>query len=281
MGRWLGLVMFALVACWGDDAYIVEGVVVEVTTPTEVLLDHKAIDGFMGAMVMPFRLRNAAVAPEDLRPGDQVVGRLSVKPGQGGPVIEKLRRTGRGPAPEQTTGGIAPIKPGQLMPRTEVPVTGGGSWVIGEGQSKPTAVAFLYTTCPLPEYCPMVVTRLQGLQKAVGDRAQILAVTIDPEADSIDVLSRYADTVGANGETWRFGRLDKAALDDLTARAALSRMKEGGEIQHALRLLVLDAKGRLVERYDDNRWPEARVVTQLTTGAPPAPPNTSGTVTAP
>ena len=48
---------------------------------------------------------------------------------------------------------------------------------------------------------------------------------------------------------------------------------------HGTRLLVLDADGRLVERYDDNRWPLARVVEQLRTGGPPAPAGSHGTAT--
>ena len=81
------------------------------------------------------------------------------------------------------------------------------------------------------------------------------------------------------GERWLFARAEGDALTDLAMRAALRVVDDGKAIQHSIRLLVLDAKGRLIERYDDNNWPLERVVEQLRTGGPLAPPGTSGTVT--
>jgi protein SCO1/2 len=275
-----GLIAAVLLAACGstDPSYIVEGTVVEVTTPTELMVDHEAIDGFMPAMMMPFRLSDAELS-KDLEPGDRIVGRLVIRKGQGGPVLEKIRVTGKGPPPKMADTGVGPLKPGQLLPKLAVPVTGGETWTIGEGQAKPTAVAFLYTTCPMPEYCPMVVNRLQGLQAEVGDAAQLVSVTIDPDTDTMPVLDAFAETVGAKPGIWRFGRLSKEELSTLTTRASLQQMQKDGQIEHSVRLLVLDAEGRLIERYDDNRWPLERVVQQLKTGGPPAPPNTSGTRT--
>src|SRR5690242_2162905 len=42
-----------LAACWRGDVYIVKGTVVSVDGD-EVTLDHEAIEGLMGAMIMPF-----------------------------------------------------------------------------------------------------------------------------------------------------------------------------------------------------------------------------------
>ena len=269
---------FAVLAgCWGKDAYIVEGTVIEVTSSSEVVIDHEEVYGLMGAMVMPFRVRDPALL-DGVRPGARVVARLRTRPE--GAFLDKLRVTGHGVVPSSgTPSGPAPLRPGERLPRTEIPVHGGDTWVIGQGQPSAVAVAFLYTTCPIPEFCPAVVTRLQGLQDAVGADARILAVTIDPEGDTLEVLARFADTVGAKPEVWRFGRLEGTAFQHLVQRAALSLVKEGSEVVHALRLLVLDAEGRLVERYDDNRWPEDRVVQQLRTGGPSAPPGSDGTLT--
>ena len=68
--------------------------------------------------------------------------------------------------PDAVTGP-GPVRPGQILPTVAVPTHTGESWSIGAGQGVPTAVAFLYTTCPLPEFCPMVTTRLQGLQEGL------------------------------------------------------------------------------------------------------------------
>lgn len=272
----------ALVGCWGDKHYILEGTVVEVRSPTEVVVDHEEVYGLMGPMVMPFRLDPQAQAL-GLEPGDVLVARLRVD--DGAAVLEKVRVTGSDPSKipsDDPASGEAPVRPGAVLPTTRVPVTGGGTWTIGEGQEAPTLVTFLYTTCPLPAFCPMVTSRLQGAQAALkGTEARLLAVTIDPEGDTMDVLSDYAEKAGAEPSRWRFGRVEAEALDVLARRAGLAVMPGGGEVVHSLRWLVIDAEGRLVERYDDNAWPLDRVVEQLTTGGPPAPPGSDGTISRP
>lgn len=271
------LVTVLLAACWGANAYIVEGTVVEVNAPTELVVDHEEVKGLMGPMTMPFKLARPELA-DGVRRGDRVVARLIV--GSDGAVLDKVRVTGHQPLPDAADDdGPPPLRPGDALPGLEVPVTGGERWTVGVGQPAPTAVAFLYTTCPLPEFCPMVVRRLQELQAEVGTDARLLAVTIDPTHDTLAVLEDYATQAGAHAATWRFGRLDPEDLHALAARAALPLNPAGDEIVHGLRLLVLDAQGRLVERYDDNRWPTSRVATQLRTGAPAAPAGSDGTLT--
>lgn len=268
-----------LAACWGDDAYIVEGTVIDVMPSGQLVVDHEDVPGLMPAMVMPFKVKHPSLSEGIVR-GNRIIGRLRVT--RQGTYLEKIRVTGSVPLPDnEGPDGPGPVRPGTPLVRTEIPVNGGDTWVVGQGQPRPTALTFLYTTCPLPEYCPLVVTRLQALQEAVGDKAQLVAVTIDPKNDTLEVLGAFADKAGAKPDVWRFGRLEGQAFLDLVMRAGLPLALEEGEVVHALRLLVLDAGGTLLERYDDNAWPLDRVVQQLTTGGPPAPPGSDGTISRP
>lgn len=267
-----------LLACWGERAYIVEGTVVEVTRPGEVVLDHKEIPGLMGAMVMPFEVADPALT-EGLEPGHRVIARFEIL--DSGGVLTKLRVTGKGPAPKKVEQGPAPVRPGEVLPALDVPTADGGVIRIGEGQEERVAVAFLYTRCPIPEFCPAVVARLQALQPRLGEGQRILTITLDPENDTPEVLRAFAAGAGAEPSRWQFGRLEQAALAELALRSALPVVRDGAEIVHGLRLLVLDRGGRLIERYDDNAWPLERVVEQLATGAPAAPPGSHGTIGAP
>jgi protein SCO1/2 len=274
------LVATLLAACQTDPTYIVEGVVVDVRSPTEIVVDHDAVLGLMGPMVMPFRLAGEA-AQTPVAVGDRIVARLVVV--EAGSHIEKLRITGRDPSVPTPDEGPGPIRAGGVLPAVEVPVTGGGVWRVGEGQGKPTLLAFLYTSCPLPEACPATVRRLAEVQAEIGDAARILAVTIDPAHDTMPVLDAFAVQVGARPDVWRLGRLEDAGLKELAAYAALSTTPGSpgarGRVEHNSRFLVLDAQGRLIERYDDTRFPADRVVGQLRTGGPPAPVGSDGTVT--
>jgi protein SCO1/2 len=265
-----------LAACYGGDAYIVKGAVVEVHAPREVLLDHEAIPGLMGPMVMPFEVDDPALL-DGLKPGDLVTARYVVR--QQGSGITDLRVTGHGPPPEVSTGP-APVRVGERIAATPLPLDDGTTLTLGPDQPDRVALTFLYTRCPNPEFCPAMVARLQALQQALGEPegARIVAVTLDPDHDTLDVLRDYGKNVGA-GPRWRFGRLDVGPLADLSMRAGLPVMRENGEIAHGLRLLVLDRGGTLIERYDDANFPIDRVVQQLTTGAPLGDPANSGTVT--
>lgn len=268
-------VLALLAACWGDNAYIVEGTVVEVDGDRQVVVAHEEIKGLMGPMTMPFEVRDPTLL-DGVVPGDRIYARLMVE--QDGSWLERIRVTGKGPIPETPDLGVAPLRPGEVLPRTELVAEDGSPIAVGEGQGKGTAVAFLYTRCPLPEFCPALVARFQALQEKIGTDARLVAVTLDPEHDTLEVLAGFGKTANAKPETWRFARAEGEALKDLAARAALSYVPENGEIVHGSRMLVLDADGRLVERYDDNRWPLDRVAEQLRTGGPPAPPGTDGTI---
>ena len=266
-----------LIGCTTQPTFIVEGTVVEVQTE-QVVIDHDEIAGFMGAMTMPFDVSDPALL-EGLEPGDKVVGRLVVLGTQSR--LEKIRVTGKGPPPVAVDQGPASVAPRQLLPATSVELDDGSTATVGEGNGRPMALTFLYTRCPIPEFCPLTITRLLALQAQITSDQQILAVTLDPDFDTAEVLRQFAQASDADPEIWRFARVaDEEALRHLAMRASMSVARgEKGDIVHGLRLLVLDGEGRLIERYDDNRWPLDRVVQQLTTGGPPAPIGSSGTVT--
>jgi protein SCO1/2 len=273
-----------IAACWGSNAYIVTGEVIQVSSPTEVVIKHEDVPGLMPAMTMPFTVRDPALVA-GLEPGDRVYARLITEGEEW--YLAEIRERGRVPA---STGSPAPAtRPGplratQTLPRTEIPLTDGTTLILGAGQATPVLLTFLYTTCPRPEFCPALATRLQGLQAGLQPgEATLLAVTIDPTNDTLPVLKAYAEAVGADPAKWRFGRLEGEALADLAARAALTVDTVTGseEILHSLRVMVFDDQGRLVERYDDARFPAERVLQQLLTGGPPAPPDSDGTLTKP
>ena len=269
------LVMF-LLSCWGANTYIVEGTVIEVNPPDEVVVDHEDIDGLMDAMVMAFPVSDAGML-QGLKPGDRILARYELNAPRG--ELTRIRVTGSGPVPQPNTGPV-PLKPGRKLPRTEITTHRGQTLVIGEGQGVGTAITFLYTRCPIPDMCPAITLQLQALQQALADDddVRIVAITLDPDFDTVEVLSAYAEQAGA-GPQWSFGRVAPEALSDLAMYAGMNVLEQGDQIVHARRMVVLDAAGALIERYDDTYYPVERVVTQLRTGGPVYDGPSSGTLT--
>lgn len=244
--------------------YPLSGTVVSVE-PDRVQVDHAEIPGFMGAMVMPFSVTDEVHGW--VRPGDRIEARLVPSPG--GYWLLDVMRTGRAAAPADF--GVEPVAPGDPFPRTELGTAHGVSVVVGVGQDKPTVLTYLYSTCPDPAFCPALVAKLQPLQAAIGDDARIVAVTIDPETDTAPVLAAYAEAVGADPARWVFARPSMAQLGKVAQLGGLTVAFESGRIAHSTRLLVLAADGTLIERYDDNTWPQERVVEQLRAARKGAP----------
>jgi len=208
----------------------------------------------------------------------KVLGRLMVHDNMA--ELVKVRVTGKGPVPQMEQGGPLPIRPGQLFPALQLTLQDGSSAVLGSGQDRPTALAFVYTRCPMPGYCPATVARLQALQAQLGPAQRIVTITLDPDFDTVSVLAKYAQDSGANPAIWSFARLDHSPLPQAAILAGMPVAKDQtGTIVHALRLLVLGADGRLIERYDDNNWPLGRVAQQLKTGGPHPPAGSLSTET--
>lgn len=258
MTTWIAL----LFACWGENAYIIEGTVVEVRGE-QVVLDHEAVAGLMPAMIMPFDVADPAMLT-DLTPGDRVYGRYELR--EGGGALMKLRVTGHGPPPAATRGP-APLQPEEGLPAMTLDGHRGSPVVVGHGQPAATALTFIYTRCPLPEACPAMMSRMRALEQALppDSDVRLVAVTLDPAYDSVDVLAGYAGSLEL-GPRWHLARAEPAALSTLAAQAGLPVLEQDGEIVHGLRLLLLDREGKLLARYDDARWPLEPVVGALVSG---------------
>lgn len=235
-----------LLGCGSGSTYIVEGVVVDLSDGM-VVVDHGPIEGFTGAMTTPFLVDDAAVLAE-LERGHRILGRLRVDGAH--TELEKVRVVGKAPVPAPD---VQPLEVGELLPATRIVLEDGTSAVIGEGQGAPTVVTFLYSRCPDADFCPATVQRLQVLQEQTEPPSRLIAITLDPDRDTIEVLTEHARAIGADPSVLRLARVDD--LRTLAMRAALPIARSGsGEIVHEIRWLVLNADGRLVVRHDDNGW---------------------------
>jgi protein SCO1/2 len=239
------------VACQPDEkarSFPIRGTVLEVGEE-RVVLDHEEIKGVMPAMVMELK-----AAPEELgslRPGDRVEATLQM--GDGPSRLLGLRVVGHEDlpaAPERRWDESLLL--GEVLGPVTVE-TKGGPVVVGAGQGRVTVLTFLFTRCPVPEFCPLLATKLSELQRKIAP-ARIVAVTLDPEHDTPELLAEYGARFGADPAAWVLGRVPREQLVELLGRVDVDARTEAGTLTHNLRLLVLDAEGRLVHRESDNRW---------------------------
>src|SRR5262249_4052620 len=173
--------------------------------------------GYMPAMTMWFNLQDRDLLA-DLQPGDEVEGTLRVGEEASELVALTVTRPATGPAMTlDLSGGTAALRPaakvlepGQAVPDFAMTTQEGRALRLSELRGFVVVLTFIYTRCPLPEYCPRVDRKFAELADKIravpgrADRVRLLSVSFDPEHDSPEVLSRHARAQGAVPPLWTF-----------------------------------------------------------------------------
>jgi protein SCO1/2 len=141
--------------------------------------------------------------------------------------------------------------PADSLYQLAVPLTDqdGHSAPFAARRGTPQIVSMFYTSCTM--VCPMIIDTMKATRRAAGEpaRLQLLAVSFDPERDSVDALRRYA---AAHVLDLRYWTLARTAPQDTRSLAALLgvqyRTLPDGDFNHSSELLLLDADGRIVAR---------------------------------
>jgi protein SCO1/2 len=237
--RLLAALAFAA-ATLAARTYPVDGVVVSLDLAARTMLvSHRPIGNYMGAMMMPFRVADAAELT-GLRPGTRVQFDLEV--GRDRSFARRIRRTGQEPLPNPVPHLAIgdPLPPFQLTDSSSLTVTQ------SDLEGKVAAIDFIYTRCPLPDVCPRLSANFAFLQRRFRDRLGVdlilLSVTVDPDYDTPAVLADYARRWAADPTGWRFLTGNPAPL----ARA-LGELywADEGAIGHNSMTSIIGRDGRL------------------------------------
>jgi protein SCO1/2 len=234
--------------------YPVTGMVVAVEKDLgRLIVSHQEIPGYMAAMTMPFRVREPKEL-EALEPGMKVEFTLVVEKDQS--YAERVRLEGGArletdpyatvpPVPEAGT----PVAVGQAVPDFELTDQQNRQVRLSEFSGKVVTVTFIYTRCPLPDYCPRLSTNFQRLQQRLRERVGrdliLLSVTLDPQYDRPEVLAQYGKGFRADPEGWRFLTGTLEDVKRVCGLFGLDFWPEDNQITHNLRTAVIDRQGRL------------------------------------
>jgi protein SCO1/2 len=237
----------------------------------EVLIKHGDIDGFMPGMTMPFKVRDAALL-QGKEPGDLVKASLAVADTEAW--ISTLDKTGEAPLIETATipaaSFVTPLKPGDLAPDTRLVDQTGASLSLADWPGSAAAVTFIYVRCPLPQFCPLLDRRFAEVQRlitddvALRDRARLLSVSFDPDADTPARLQAHADKLRANPLIWRFATAPREVVDRFAATFGVSVIREeDSTITHNMRTAVIGPDRRVVSIHEGSDWTPEQIADDL------------------
>lgn len=122
---------------------------------------------------------------------------------------------------------------------------------------KPFVIAFVFTKCLGP--CPAVTLQMRELQERMKDYDfNLVTLTVDPARDTTDVLREYGEAQNADFDRWKFLTGDQRQIYGLIQRSFKMPVQEttgadrkpGFEIIHSTNIMLVDATGRVVGKYN-------------------------------
>jgi protein SCO1 len=155
------------------------------------------------------------------------------------------------------------MQPGDEVPDDALRDQDGATRRLSDWRGQAVAVTFVYTRCPMPDFCPLMDRRFADLQRAIAadrslaGRAHLASISFDPSFDTPDVIAAHARARGADPHTWSYLTGNRDAIEHLTSRFGVSIISEADASQpitHNLRTAIVDPRGRLVKVYSGNEW---------------------------
>jgi len=235
----------------GPKRYSGRGLVLAVN-PSErsLTISHEKIPGFMDAMAMPFRVNNARLL-QGVERGHQVYFRLAVEKNTS--YVDHLVIVSAAPVDPskwQTPVISKLVDPGQPIPDFRLVDHNGQPTALSQFRGKVVAVTFIYTRCPLPDYCPRMTDNFAEMKKRFRERLGkdliLLTITIDPQYDTPEILKTYAKVFGGGeAQGWYYLTGSRQDVARVSGFFGLEYWPDEGAITHTLQTGIIDRDGRL------------------------------------
>lgn len=250
-------------------------VVVNNPSTGEVTLNHEAIPGFMDAMTMPYKLKDPSILSE-LHPGDVITADVLVSQDADASVLlDHIVVVAEG-KPDYRPAVIyhVPAK-GDAVPDFKLRNQDGRIIHLDQFRGKELLITFIYTRCPLPNFCPLMTHNFAVIDKqleadpALKGKAHLLCVSFDPEHDTPDRLKAYGEQyIGSDAKTafahWDFAVPEKPVLTEMSKFFDVGMTDAAdGTITHTLSTTLIGRDGKVRKFYPGNEWTPDQVLADV------------------
>ena len=240
-----------------------------------VVLDHEAIPGFMDAMTMPYQLKDPSITSE-LHPGDVITADVLVSKSAAETVLLDHIVVVAQARPDYKPAVFYHVPTaGDEVPDFALRNQDGRQIHLGQFKGKTLLLTFIYTRCPLPNFCPLVTHNFAAIDSqlagnpALYGKTHLLCVSFDPEHDTPARLRAYGATyIGSDGKNafahWDFAVPNQAMLLEM-AKFFDVGITHGADdtITHTLSTTLIGPDGKVVQFYPGNEWTVEQVVADV------------------
>lgn len=242
----------------------------------QVTIKHQDIPQFMPGMTMAFRVEDRQLLDGRVA-GELVTATLIVRGSEAR--LRTLQRTGFSPVADVDGSPLpmAVIAPGEEVADAAFLDHTGTSQRLSSWRGTAVAVTFMYTRCPMPDYCPLMDRRFKAVHddvrrsEALANRVRLLSISIDPDHDTPAVLAAHGSRVQADARTWQFWSGAADEMQRFARQFGVSISRGGndgnrgsdGDIVHNMRTAVVDAQGRLFTILSGAEWEPSELVRHL------------------
>jgi protein SCO1/2 len=235
-----------------------------------VTISHEEVKGYMPAMTMGFTVPSKTDL-EILAPEDQVTATLVVDGSHSWLEEMVIVKQSSGAS---TLPAVVQAKEGDEVPNYTLRNQDDREIRINNYRGKALLLTFIYTRCPIPDYCTLMSNNFAQVDRALGEdrelyeKTHLLSVSIDPAYDTPPVLRSYgaAHTERYQKETFAHWEFAAARMDETRRMAEFFGLRyypQNDEIIHGLRTVIVNPEGKVAKVYTDNKWTPEEVVSEL------------------
>jgi protein SCO1/2 len=247
----------------GAVAYEASGIVREISEDrTFARIRHEEIPGYMPKMTMRLNVRD----PDELTNiavDDTIQFRLVAtdethwidRIARVAATVDSAPETETAPADEAAS---IELEVGDILPDHALLSEDGTTIQLSDFRGKALAFTFIFTRCPLPDFCPRMSNNFRDARKMLRAEKNaptnwaFLSVSFDPENDTPEVLRAYGETCrNDDPDRWTFAAASKETLSSFAPEVDLLLSPD---MSHNLRTVVLDTEGRIANQFDGNLW---------------------------
>jgi len=274
--RWRGCLLmlsllFAAPRLFGET-YSASGVVLLADRDNlSLAISCQAIPGYMEAMVMTFPVHDAK-ALDGLKPGMLIDFKLDVRKDVAYAEqihVRAYENASQEPmaarqleildaATSSPSRHAQILQVGQAVPDFTLIDQKRDSISLSALKGKVVAITFIYTRCPLPNFCFRASNNFGVLHRRFADRMEkdlvLLSITFDPDHDQPETLADYARTWTKDAIGWHFLTGPSTDVKNLCREFGVNSWQDEGFLTHGLHTVIVDRQGRIAANLEGNEY---------------------------